>query len=54
MYLIISKIVAQLTKIVFRLHADSLDNKDKAIELKNSYEKELLPIKDVSKMNILG
>jgi serologically defined colon cancer antigen 8 len=45
----ISKKIAELTKIVFRLHSDSMDHRDSLLNLKESYEDEITLILNHSK-----
>ena len=39
-----SKKISQLTKVVFRLHSNSMDHRDSAVELKERYEDEISDI----------
>ena len=48
----ISKKISFLTKDVFRLHADSLDHRDEALDLTDDYERELSEIRDASQANL--
>ena len=48
----ISKKISYLTKDVFRLHADSLDHRDEALNLTDDYERELAAIRDASQANL--
>lgn len=44
-----SKKISQLTKVVFRLHSNSMDHRDSAVELKERYEDEIGDILSESK-----
>jgi serologically defined colon cancer antigen 8 len=48
----ISKKIAQMTKAVFRLHADSIDHRDEVSQLKARYESELSQIEAESRDNL--
>ena len=48
----ISKKIAQLTNVVFRLHADSIDNRDEVSKLREQYEIELSQIEAASKKHL--
>ena len=48
----ISKKIVQLTNVVFRLHADSIDNRDEVQRLREQYEEELSQIEAASKANL--
>ena len=48
----ISKKIVQLTNVVFRLHADSIDNRNEVQRLREQYEEELAQIEAASKANL--
>jgi DNA anti-recombination protein RmuC len=48
----INKQISKLTKIVFRLHSDSMDHRDSLVELKERYEDEIALILEQSKAHL--
>ena len=48
----ISKKIVAMTKVVFRLHADSIDHKDEVALLRTNYETELSEIESSSRENL--
>lgn len=48
----ISKKIVSMTKVVFRLHADSIDHRDEVSQLQTNYEAELSEIESSSRENL--
>ena len=48
----ISKKIAAMTKVVFRLHADSIDHREAVAEVRARYDAELSEIEGASRENL--